>query len=116
MRLTKVTDPQPYTRQISRTKAVERVRKEIINGTVPDILCDSLHGVAAVDRAEETVWGDWRGRRISPRKIFGEGLMAGAAWQCIAAIDALREGPFRTAVANVVGCNEEAIAAEFAVA
>ncbi len=114
--LAKVTDPQPYTRQVSRRQAVERVRKQITNGSTQDLLCDSLHGVEAVDRAEEIVWHDWHGPRLSPRKIFGEGLMAGAAWQCVAAIDALMQGKCRTAIANVVGCNQEAIAAEFAVA
>jgi hypothetical protein len=115
VRLTRITNPQPYTRHVSRQEAVERVRKEI-NGTAQDLLCDSLHGIEAVDRAEELVWHDWRGPRLSPRKILGEGLMAGAAWQCVAAIDALVQGHCQTAVANVVGCNEEAIAAEFAAA
>src|SRR6267142_1203462 len=116
VQLTKVTDPQPYTRQVSRRQAVERVRKQITNGNTQDLLCDSLHGVGAVDRAEEIVWNDWRGPRLSPRRIFGEGLMAGAAWQCVAVIDALMQGKCRKAVANVVGCNQEAIAAEFALA
>jgi 3-oxoacyl-(acyl-carrier-protein) synthase len=116
VKLVKVTDPQPYTKQVSRRQAVERVRREIVNGSTHELLCDSLHGVAAVDRAEEMVWNDWSGPRVSPRKVFGEGLMASSAWQCVAAIDALMQGTCRTAIANVVGCNEEAIAAEFAVA
>jgi hypothetical protein len=115
VRLTKITNPQPYTKLVSRREAVERVRQEI-NGAPQELLCDSLHGVAGIDRAEELVWSDWQGPRLSPRKIFGEGLMAGAAWQCVAAVDALMQGRCRTAVTNVVGCNEEAIAAEFAAA
>jgi hypothetical protein len=113
VQLKKISSPQPYTKNLPRRIAVERVRKEIVNGTFPDCLCDSLHGVAGVDSAEETVWGDFKGKRISPRKILGEGLMAGAAWQCVAAVDAIKQGACRTAVVNVVGCNEEAIAAEF---
>jgi hypothetical protein len=115
VRLAKITNPQPYTKLVSRREAVERVRKEI-NGSAQELLCDSLHGLAGIDRAEELVWNDWRGPRLSPRKILGEGLMAGAAWQCVAAVDALMQGQCRTAVANIVGCNEEAIAAEFTAA
>jgi hypothetical protein len=112
--LGKVTDPQPYTRQVPQKLAVERVRNEIGKGKSSELLCDSLHGVSSMDRAEELAWTDWPGSRVSPGKILGAGLMAGAAWQCVAAVDALRHGKHQAAVASVVGCNQEAIAAEFA--
>ncbi len=32
---------------------------------------------------------NWTGARVSPKKILGEGLMAAAAWQCVAACDAV---------------------------
>ena len=58
-------------------------------------------------------WADWRGDQLQPKRIFGEGLAAAAAWQCVAAVDALREKRYASAVVNVVGTNQQAIAAKF---
>jgi hypothetical protein len=44
---------------------------------------------------------------------MGEGLMAAAAWQCLAAIHALQRRTCSSAVVSVVGCNQQAIAAQF---
>ena len=38
---------------------------------------------------------------------------AAAAWQCVAAVDALRKNQYDAATISVVGCNEQAIAAQF---
>ena len=47
------------------------------------------------------------------KKILGEGLMAAAAWQCVAAVDALRHNNFSAATVSIVGCNQQAIGARF---
>ena len=39
--------------------------------------------------------------------------MAAAAWQCVAALDALAQNQYAAANVSVVGCNEQAIAAQF---
>jgi hypothetical protein len=39
--------------------------------------------------------------------------MAAAAWQCVAAVDALNQGQYASATVSVVGCNQQAIAARF---
>jgi len=39
--------------------------------------------------------------------------MAASPWQCVAAIDALQQGKYSSAVVSVVGCNQQAIGAYF---
>jgi hypothetical protein len=39
--------------------------------------------------------------------------MAGAAWQCIAAVDALARGEHSSGIVSIVGTNQQAIAARF---
>jgi len=52
---------------------------------------------------------------LSPKVVLGEGLAAASAWQCVAAIDALRQQRFSAASISVVGCNEQAIGAHFVI-
>jgi hypothetical protein len=42
--------------------------------------------------------------------------MAGAAWQCVAACEAVASGRFAAANVSLVGSNQQAIGARFAVA
>jgi hypothetical protein len=101
---------EPALALCSETKAA----REYARPTQDNILlCDGLIGVERADRDEQTAWRDWRGSRLSPKKILGEGLMAGAAWQCVAALDALARNQYAAANVSVVGCNEQAIAAQF---
>jgi len=44
---------------------------------------------------------------------LGEGMMAAAAWQCVAACDALAEKKFTAANVSLVGSNQQAIGARF---
>ena len=50
---------------------------------------------------------------LSPKRILGEGLMAAAAWQCVAACDAVAGGRFAAANVSLVGSNQQAIGARF---
>jgi len=45
--------------------------------------------------------------------ILGEGLMAAAAWQCVAACDAVAEKRFTAASVSLVGSNQQTIGARF---
>ena len=63
--------------------------------------------------AEKQVWSDWQGPRISPKLILGDGLCAAAAWQCVLAIQRLRQKRESAAIVSVVGCNQQAIGAYF---
>lgn len=108
-----VTSPQLFTKNQTRSRAAQRARDEIPVAQKNILLCDGLLGIARADRDEQSAWRDWTGARLSPKKILGEGLMAAAAWQCVAALDSLAQNQYAAANVSVVGCNEQAIAAQF---
>lgn len=112
-RLSLVTDAHLFTRKTPRLVAARNARGQIGPGAPQELLCDGLIGVPRLDAAETAAWRDWPGTRVSPKRLFGEGFTAAAAWQTIAALDALASGRHQTAVVSVVGSNEEAIAATF---
>jgi hypothetical protein len=111
--LSAVTDPALYTSQVGRARAIAQVRKQISDSNGSGLLCDSLKGISTVDRAEQNAWADWQGPRLSPIRVLGEGLMAGAAWQCVAAVDAIARGEHASSIVSVAGANQQAIAARF---
>ena len=78
-----------------------------------ELLCDGVGTSPRADAAEIEAWQDWTGPRLSPKYILGEGLMAAAAWQCVAACDALAGGRFNAASVSLVGSNQQAIGARF---
>ena len=108
-----VTDSYLFCRNQTRALAAQKARAELGAGSAEHLLCDGLQAVPRLDREEAAAWRDWPGVRLSVKKTLGEGLMAAAAWQCIAAVDALRNGKFASANVSVVGCNQQAIAAQF---
>ena len=86
---------------------------EMSPGGAGELLCDGTQNLARYDWAERLAWHGWRGERLAPKQTLGEGLPAAAAWQCVAAIDALPSGRYAAATVSVVGCNQQAIAARF---
>ena len=108
-----VTSPFPYTRRRSPAQACLEARGELPEPAPGEGLVCSRAGQAATDRPEDQAWKDWAGPVTSPKRFLGEGLMAGAAWQCIAAIDALHRGSAPASRVSVLGCNSQAIAARF---
>lgn len=110
--LLKITDAHPFLQTQDRRCAATKMRREL-DGDASALLCDGTQNKARLDRAELEAWSDWPGERLSPKLILGEGLMAAAAWQCVAAIDALQQGRYKTANVSVVGCNQEAVGAQF---
>jgi hypothetical protein len=111
--LNTITDAQSYTADSTRDQAIAAVRKQLPRPGPDELLCDGVQGLAKVDAVELRAWSDWRGSRLSPKTVLGEGLAAGSAWQCVAALDALRQGHHAAATVSVVGCNQQAIAARF---
>jgi hypothetical protein len=114
LRLNLITDSHLFHKTRTRAGAALRVRREFLasqNGA--ELLCDSLQGLPRPDRDEQAAWSDWTGPRLSVKKILGEAFMAAAAWQCVAAVDALRQKQYSAATVSVVGCNQQAIAARF---
>lgn len=111
VRLEAITDAHLFTQTQNRARAARRVRDQL--PTCPGtLLCDGLQNLPRMDNDEVRAWEDWPGDRLSVKRIVGEGLTAGAAWQCIAAFDAISKG---RSAANVVvtGTNQQAIGARF---
>jgi 3-oxoacyl-(acyl-carrier-protein) synthase len=108
--LESVTDSHLYSSRQSRAQAANAMSAQLAGG---DLLVDGIQGLAQYDRAEKEAWSDWTGDRISPKRLLGEGLMAASPWQCVTAIDALQQGRYTSALVSVVGCNQQAIGAQF---
>jgi len=111
--LSAITEPQTYTRQQSRAQAARVVRAQLGEGCAGELLCDGLGGNPRADEAERAAWHSWTGLRLSPKRILGEGHMAAAAWQCVAACDTVAGGRPPSARVSLVGCNQHALGARF---
>jgi 3-oxoacyl-(acyl-carrier-protein) synthase len=108
-----ITDANLFCDRKSRADAAQGTALQLRSGNKEALLCDGLQNVPYLDRAEADAWSDWPGPRVSPKKVLGEGLMAAAAWQCVAAVDALQQGAVDEALVNVAGCNQQVIGARF---
>jgi hypothetical protein len=109
-----ITDPEFYSDKKGKIEATKTVRANLTKCiSESSILCDSRVGVFNYDKPDEATWRDWSVKRISPKTILGEGLMAGSAWQCVAAIDALRQGAATSAIVSISGCLQQAVGACF---
>jgi hypothetical protein len=114
VKLLHVPDPVPFSAEADRAKAAHFLREEIAPEDEPNtLLVDGLCGVARADRAERMAWETWSGPRLSPRTITGEALGASAAFQCVAAVEAIRAGRADQAIAFALGGNEQAAGARF---
>jgi hypothetical protein len=111
--LSAITEAQTYTRRQSPTQAARAMRAQLGGSSAAELLCDGLGDNPRADAAERAAWRDWSGPRLSPKRILGEGHMAAAAWQCVAACDAVAAGRFPAATVSLVGCNQHALGARF---
>jgi 3-oxoacyl-(acyl-carrier-protein) synthase len=111
--LAAITDAQVYSARQTRLQAAQAMRAQL--GDIPDgeLLCDGLGGSRRADAAEHAAFADCTNPRVSPKRIFGEGMMAAAAWQCVAACDALAERKFSSASVSLVGPSQQAVGARF---
>jgi 3-oxoacyl-[acyl-carrier-protein] synthase II len=110
--LAAITDSHLFWNRAGRVKAAGAVAKQIYSVSA-DSLFDSLQDVPLLDEPDAVAWVDWRGGRLSPRKVLGEGLMAAAGWQCVLASVAVQRGGALNALVSVVGCNQQAIGVRF---
>jgi hypothetical protein len=110
--LAAVTKPQSYSARKSRVQAARAMREEFCPSE-NELLCDGLGDSPRADAPEIAAWQNWPGARLSPKTILGEGLMAAAAWQCVAACAAVAEKKFSSAIASLVGCNQQAMGVRF---
>ena len=111
--LASITDPHTYSAQLNRMQAAKAMRGQLASHHASELLCDGRGDSSRADAAERIAWSDWAGPRISPKRILGEGLMAAAAWQCVAACDAVARQEFTAASVSQVGPNQQAIGARF---
>ncbi|MGZ4988427.1 MAG: hypothetical protein ACXWBP_10305, partial [Limisphaerales bacterium] len=113
--LTGITAPHHYSSKTEKLAATKHLRDDLTPlASGASLLCDSRVGLKSYDKSDDTVWSDWSGARMSPKTILGEGLMAGSAWQCVAAIDALKQNAARNALVSIAGCLQQAVGACFA--
>jgi hypothetical protein len=115
VQLKAVTSAHLYTNKICRAEAIRLAREELQREPTSssELLCDGLQGVTGADGDEQSAWHDWPGDRITVKTILGEALMAAAAWQCVAAADALARKTHTAARVSLAGTNQQAIAARF---
>ncbi|MBM3880307.1 MAG: hypothetical protein FJ387_11415 [Verrucomicrobia bacterium] len=111
--LERVTGAHTFAAGTSRAVAAGRMRTELPGSGVGELLCESRRGVRRLDAAEVAVWSDWRGARLAPRVVLGEGFNAASAWQCVAACEAMRGGRYAAANVSVVGLNQQALGARW---
>ena len=110
--LSSVTQPQSYSARKSRVHAARAMRAEF-SPVENELLCAGLGDSPRADAPEIAAWQNWSGARLSPKRILGEGLMAAAAWQCVAAGAAVAEHQAPAAIASLVGCNQQAMGVRF---
>lgn len=113
VKLKAVSDARLFTAKHSRTEMIRRARRDLGAESENALLCDGLQGVPHWDKDEQSAWNDWRGKRLSIKAMMGESLMAAAAWQCVAAVDALFQRMHDFANVSIAGTNQQAIAAQF---
>jgi hypothetical protein len=111
--LAAITDAWTFTGSASRIEAMSRMRGQLPPGQAQELLCDSTQRLEKLDQAEQLAWKNWPGTRLSPKAILGEGFAAGSAWQCVAAVDSVRQQSCPAAHVSVSGINQQAIGARF---
>jgi hypothetical protein len=97
----------------NRGKAAAMLRRDLEPWREGSVLFDGVGASSRLARAEREAWSDWRGERVSVKRVLGEAFSAGPAWQVVAAVDALHRGVCHRAVVPAVGSNEKCLGAVF---
>lgn len=103
--LAAVTDSFPYTQKQSRHDAILRMKGQLPPGSADEFLCEG--------GAKNSAWSGWPGERRAIKPLLGEVFAASAAWQCVAACEAVRDRDFSASNVSVAGVNQQAIGARF---
>jgi hypothetical protein len=113
MELKGVTDSHSFFNHETRISAAKKMRAELPSGSGEDLLVEGTQGIPVLDAPENRIWQNWPGRRIGVKKFLGEGLTAGAAWQCVAGIKMVEAQRGGGVLVSVAGCNQQVIGAHF---
>jgi hypothetical protein len=108
-RLDLITDEFLYTQAGGKRRALDNVREQLRSDLSSTLLCESTSNATGISREEAAVWSDWGGLRVAPKRILGEGLMASAGWQVVAAADALAARAGKQALISIAGFHQHAI-------
>jgi 3-oxoacyl-(acyl-carrier-protein) synthase len=101
-------DPLPYNSH-DRPSAARGIRQALaVTDDGGTLLIDSQSGIQRFDFPESAAWSDWSGPRWSPKLVLGESMGAAAAFQVVAAVQALNSGRFHRAVVSSAGANQQA--------
>jgi 3-oxoacyl-(acyl-carrier-protein) synthase len=112
--LAAITDAHTYSAKENRLAAARAMRQQLNSSHGnSELLCDGVGSGSRTSAPETAAWRDWTGPRLSPKRVLGEGLMAAAAWQCVAACDAIANQRAKAANVSLVGFNQQAIGATF---
>ncbi len=111
--LAAITDSFPFAANQTRAEAARKMRAQLPPGSPAELLCPGVQGIPRLDAAENAALRDWRGPRRATKTILGQAFAASAAWQCVAACDAIQLRGFNAASVSVVGANLQAIGAQF---
>jgi len=111
--LTGITDSFLFTVDQNRAEAARKMRAQLPPGAPGELLCPGTQGIPSLDAAERDAWQGWPGSRRHTKTILGQAFAASAAWQCVAACDAIQCGGFPAASVSVLGANQQAIGARF---
>jgi hypothetical protein len=110
VRLERITDEFLYAHS-GKMGALQAMRAELEPQTENALLCDSTVPFGTLSREETALWSGWPNTRISPKAVLGEGLMAAACWQLVAAADALVHSENSRAYISISGFHQHAIGA-----
>ena len=99
-----------------KVEALRRMKSELPTAPKTTLLCDSTSADAGISAEEAELWSDWPGPRISPKRFLGEGLMASAAWQMVAAADSIANQTVSDAIISIAGFHQHAIGAHLSAA
>jgi hypothetical protein len=103
--LTAVTDLFCATRTANRHEAAREMRAQLPAAAPNELLCSS--------ESENAAWNGWKGDRMTPNAILGEAFAASAAWQCVAACNALQRCQYEAATVSITGAGRQTIGARF---
>jgi hypothetical protein len=103
--LASITDSFTFTKKKVRLDAAQKMELQLPTGGAGELLCAS--------ESKKFSQVNLPGQRLEPKSILGEAFVASAAWQCVAACDALFQKKFTAANVSVIGANQQAIGARF---
>ena len=107
--LLSIPDPVPLAPGCDRAAALRSLLESIGAGDDGStLLADSRCGASRLDRAEDEVFSNWQGPRLSIRESLGESFTASSGLQLVAAIQKLLRGDASRALVSTLGGNEQA--------